>query len=467
MLFSSPPYLVFFAAYFLLHVLVPVRLRIALVIAGSTIFYAYWNPYYAWLPFFLIAIAYGGSTWTMAAPAGPARRSRLVVAVAVLLLPLAAVKYTAFVANEVLHPLLGMPPPVAPWPLPLGISFVTFTLIAYVVDVYRGRYPLERNVAMLAGLVLFFPHLIAGPILRPAELLPQLQEPKPALPAPWALGLSIFTLGLVKKLVFADSFAEVVQRAFDPAGGPGLSSPDYLLAIYGFALQIYCDFSGYTDMAIGSALLLGIRLPRNFDRPYAAASIVEFWRRWHITLSRWLRDYLYIPLGGNRRGYPRQVLNLLVTMALGGLWHGAHWTFVAWGVAHGAALAVVHTLRRVRPLRPITRMPRWLGVLVTFHVVAALWILFRAPDAATALRVARGPFVAPAGDVGAFAAANAFPLVLLAVFFALHRWDYHATARWAARRVPAAVLWPVLALGWLLAIAISQGSSAKFIYFDF
>jgi alginate O-acetyltransferase complex protein AlgI len=466
-LFSSPPFFIFFAAYLLLHLFVPLRWRLSLVIAGSAFFYAYWNPYYAWIPFAYIAIAYFGAIWMMAGAEGRSRGMRLALVIVLLLLPLAIVKYAGFIYNDVLSPILA---PAsrwnAPWALPLGISFVTFTLIAYVVDVHAGRYRLEKNAAMLSGLVLFFPHLIAGPILRPAELLPQLHHPKPGLGPQAGLGLAIFTLGLVKKLVFADSFADVVERAFAP-GAASLTVADYLLGIYGFALQIYCDFSGYTDMAIGAALVLGVKLPSNFERPYTATSTIEFWRRWHITLSRWLRDYLYIPLGGNRLGFARQLVNLLVTMTLGGLWHGANWTFMLWGAAHGLGIAFVHGLRRVTALRWATRIPRWLAVLLTFHFVAALWILFRAPDLATAARVAAGPFVSPRGDLMAFAAENGFVLGLLAFFALTHRWDSHEALARVVKGVPKAALLPALMFAWLMAIVVSHGSSAKFIYFDF
>ncbi len=467
MLFSSPPFFIFFAAYLLLHMFVPLRWRLTLVIAGSAFFYAYWNPYYAWIPFAYIALAYFGAIWMMGREEARDRRLRLAVVIALLLVPLVVVKYAGFIYNDVLSPILAHASQWnTPWSLPLGISFVTFTLIAYVVDVHAGRYRLERNAAMLSGLVLFFPHLIAGPILRPAELLPQLHHPKPGLGPLAGLGLAIFTLGLVKKLVFADSFAEPVERAFAP-GGAGLTAADYALGIYGFALQIYCDFSGYTDMAIGAALVLGVKLPSNFERPYTATSPIEFWRRWHITLSRWLRDYLYIPLGGNRFGFARQLLNLLVTMTLGGLWHGANWTFMLWGAAHGLGIAIVHGVRRVPALRWAARMPRWLAVLLTFHFVAALWILFRAPDLATAAIVAAGPFVAPGTDMATFASGNAFVLGLLAFFALTHRWDSHEAVARAVKAVPKAALVPALVFAWLMAIVVSHGSSAKFIYFDF
>jgi alginate O-acetyltransferase complex protein AlgI len=189
----------------------------------------------------------------------------------------------------------------------------------------------------------------------------------------------------VKKLIFADPMGEVVQAVFRGDGIP--SAPETLLALYAFSAQIYCDFSGYTDMAIGIALLLGIRLPENFSRPYCAISLVDFWRRWHITLSYWLRDYLYIPLGGNRHGLQRQIVNVMITMVLGGLWHGANWTFVIWGALHGVGISVVHLAQR---LFDMPRIPRWLGILVTFHLVTFAWVFFRASTFHRALAVLSG-----------------------------------------------------------------------------
>src|SRR5690606_19912315 len=204
-----------------------------------------------------------------------------------------------------------------------------------------------------------------------------------------------------------------------------------------FSAQIYCDFSGYTDMAIGLAYILRIRLPTNFLRPYGATSVIDFWRRWHITLSHWLRDYLYIPLGGSRHGRGRQLTNLMITMVLGGLWHGASWTFVVWGFVHGAGLCLNHL---TRPLG--LRLPRWLAVLVTFHFVTLAWVYFRAPDIATAHQVMLGPFIAAWPDLLAALRLHVFPLVLLALFFALHPFDRHALIRLGARRLSKAVLVP-------------------------
>ena len=469
MLFSSPEFFLFLGVYFLLHLLVPCRYRITLIILGSTVFYAFWNPLYLWVPYLLLALGFYGTRWMVATDELSSRRTRLWATVALLLLPLAVVKYTNFIYQDVLGPIVGASGRVLDIALPLGISFVTFTMIAYVVDVYRGRFPVVQRLSTLGGLVLFFPHLIAGPILRPHDLIPQLTHPRPAtrwLRVLLPYGITIFSVGLLKKLVFADQIAGVVETVFDH-DNPALTGLDYLLAIYGFAMQIYCDFSGYTDMAIGAALILGVRLPGNFTCPYTAASVAEFWRRWHITLSRWLRDYLYIPLGGNRHGSRREAVNLFVTMGLGGLWHGANWTFVLWGLFHGIGIAATHLLRHLGGATLINALPRWVAVLGTFHFVCIGWIIFRARDLETAVRVFRGPFVAPGASIINFADVHVFAIALLLIFFATHRWDHHRAIRKFVSAAPPAVLVPALIFIWVVSIAVSAGNSGKFIYFDF
>src|SRR5262249_42167829 len=239
------------------------------------------------------AIAYVTAIYVDAAQDKRQRFRRVAFSVTILLLPLSIVKYGNFLWVDVAGLFWHTSGRWLEMPLPLGISFLTFTIIAYVVDVYRRSYSVERKPATLLGYILFFPHLIAGPILRPHELMPQLRRPFSAVRGRNVLALAIFTAGLVKKLVFADQLSGVVETVYDHAGSA--SPPEALLAMYAFSAQIYCDFSGYSDMAIGLALALGIKLPRNFERPYIAGSVAEFWRRWHITLSRWLRDYLYIP----------------------------------------------------------------------------------------------------------------------------------------------------------------------------
>jgi len=457
MLFSEPRFFLFFACYAVLHVLLPPRLRIWLVIFGGAAFYASWRPEYLWVPLGLSFVAHFGAYWMELGPDDASRKQRLWLVLAAIFLPLAIVKYAHFFLADVMQ--IGVAAEQYRWALPLGISFITFTVTAYVVDVYRRKYAREKNLQLLLGYVLFFPHLIAGPILRPHELMPQLKQERAARNARLLLGVSLFTLGLVKKLVFADQIAAAVEPVY--AGQFGLTGWHYLVAFYGFSVQIYCDFSGYTDMALGLAYLLCIRLPTNFLRPYGAASLTQFWRRWHITLSFWLRDYLYIPLGGNRRGPTRQVVNLMITMVLGGLWHGANWTFVIWGALHGVGLSVSNLLGR------IVSMPRWLGIVITFHFVTVAWVFFRAADAATAFRVLQGPFTASYQHADTALGKLAFPVLLCLIFLATHSLDRHSRLRWLSQRGNKTVQWTVIVLFWIIAIAVSQGSSAKFIYFDF
>ena len=261
--------------------------------------------------------------------------------------------------------------------LPVGISFFTFQGMSYVIDVWRDQL---RTATWLDFAVYqaFFPHLVAGPIVRARELLPQLAVKRDRHAVPVTRATALILGGLFKKVVVADVIS---TRLVDPVfGAPNAHSGfEVLAAIYGYAVQIYCDFSGYSDMAIGLALLLGIRFPINFDRPYTSSSLQEFWRRWHITLSSWLRDYLYISLGGSRKGRLRTARNVMITMLLGGLWHGAAWTFVIWGAIHGVGLVIERTLRRkFRWAMP--RVGRVISTFVTFHVVVLAWVFFRAPS---------------------------------------------------------------------------------------
>jgi alginate O-acetyltransferase complex protein AlgI len=463
MLFSAPEFFIFFAAYLFVHFLLAAKYRMYLVVVGGIFFYGYWEPSYIWVPVFLTAVAWAGVLHVSANDDPVVRRRRTIGVIVALSLPLLIVKYSNFVYRDFIGLIVPTERDLFDIALPLGISFITFTTIAYVIDVYRGRFPPERSILHLAGYVLFFPHLIAGPILRPHELLPQLKQRRDARQARFTFGIALFAVGFVKKLVFADQIAQQVEIVY--AGGGALTSLDYLLAIYGFSLQIYCDFSGYTDMAVGLAAILGVRLPTNFRHPYTSASIVEFWRRWHITLSHWLRDYLYIPLGGNRSGLITVFRNILITMGLGGLWHGANWTFLIWGLMHGFAIVVAHAMRA--GVLPQIRLPKWLAVVVTFHLVTIAWVFFRAPDVFVAVNVLSGVFTAGLGDVELFVTANAYALMLIGLFTLTHRFDTHARVRAAVKRTPKLFVYGGVAMAFVLSIAISAGSSAKFIYFDF
>jgi alginate O-acetyltransferase complex protein AlgI len=296
-------------------------------------------------------------------------------AVTLDLLVLAIFKYYGFFTQSIADTLdsvgLGMPLPLLTIALPVGVSFFTFQAISYVVDVKR-RYVEPASTIDVALYLSFFPHLVAGPIVRAREFLPQLQSPRDPNKVAVGSGLALIGLGLVKKVVIADYLARtIVDPVF--AVPESYGAPDVWMAAYAYTAQIYCDFSGYTDIAIGLALLMGYVFPQNFLSPYRSLGFRDFWRRWHMTLSRFLRDFLYIPLGGNRKGKWKTYRNLFLTMLLGGLWHGAAWTFVLWGAFHGAGLTLEHAFAS-----KWERVWKWLRWVITFHLVVFGWILFRA-----------------------------------------------------------------------------------------
>ncbi|HLJ21903.1 MAG TPA: MBOAT family protein [Stellaceae bacterium] len=362
---------------------------------ASLFFYGYWNP--AYLPLLLVSIAanFGVGRLIAASDAPAPRRALLIAGLVFDLTLLGYYKYAGFLV-EAANDALGLALPVPEIYLPLGISFFTFTQIAFLVDVYQRKASEYRAVHYLL-FVSFFPHLIAGPILHHKEIMPQFAQARTYRPSAsnFAVGLSIFFIGLAKKTAIADGFSPFVAHVFE--GARQGATPGFAEAWSGalaYTLQLYFDFSGYSDMAIGLARILGVKMPLNFLSPYKAADIVDFWRRWHMTLSRFLRDYLYIPLGGNRRGKPRRYLNLMITMALGGLWHGAGWTFAAWGTLHGFYLVANHAWRaaagRLGLRARSTLWSRGLARLVTFLAVVVGWVVFRADTLASAIRVLVG-----------------------------------------------------------------------------
>ncbi len=348
------------------------------IVVASYVFYAAADPRFCIL---LAAITVGNqiAVTTIARSDSELRRKRVCAAAVTLnLLTLGVFKYYGFFVEDVGDALdlvgLGMPLPLLTIALPIGISFFVFQAITYVVDVKR-RDAEPASLIDAAIYLSFFPHLVAGPIVRASEFLPQLRTPRDPSRVAVGAGLALVAFGLVKKVAIADTLArEVVDPVF---GVPeAYFAPDAILATLAYAVQIYCDFSGYTDIAIGLALLMGFVFPQNFNRPYRATGFRDFWRRWHMTLSRFLRDYLYIPLGGSRGSRLFTYRNLLITMVLGGLWHGAAWTFGLWGAFHGTALCVEHALDG----RLGRRTPAWLRWLGTFAAVCFAWILFRSAD---------------------------------------------------------------------------------------
>lgn len=406
MLFPTIDFAVFFVIVLTgSWLLMPRRVQWKLfMLAASWVFYGWWDPRFVLLLAGMTVLNHVGAQAVARLPDGRARRLAVAATVVADLGILAYFKYYGFFVVSLANGLgsvgLDVSVPLLQIVLPVGVSFYTFMAISYVVDVGRDR----REVVPLLDFALylaFFPHLVAGPVVRARELIPQLRRRQDPRSVDAARGFWLIGAGLFKKVVIANLLAtELVDRVF--ANPERFNALEIALAIYGYAVQIYADFSGYTDIAIGVALLLGFKFPENFDRPYAAVTLQDFWRRWHMTLSRWLRDYLYIPLGGSRGSARATERNLLLTMLLGGLWHGAAWNFVLWGGIHGGWQVLEH--RGVLPggVDPVGRRTRILRGLLTFHVVCLAWVFFRAETFSTALtmlgRLFTGWSTAPALD---------------------------------------------------------------------
>lgn len=377
LLFSSGLFLFLFLGFFGIYLLLRRKdgLRLTWVTFFSLYFY-YKCAGIFWLLHVVIVVV--DFTLALIMEQTRDRASRLALLVVSLAVNLGMLVYFKFnVYSELWCELTGSAFDLKKVFLPAGISFFTFQSLSYTIDVYRGHLKAERNMLDYAFFVTFFPQMLAGPIIRAADFLPQIRRPLFVSREDFGRAIFLITTGLFKKAVISDYISiNFVDRVFStPTQYTGLEN---LFGVYGYALQIYCDFSGYSDMAIGLALLLGFHFPINFDSPYQSLSVTEFWRRWHISLSTWLRDYLYIPLGGNRKGKLRTYVNLMLTMLLGGLWHGAALRFIIWGGLHGLALAVERAWKGWFPGTPgLAR--RILGGLLTFHFVCFCWIFFRAP----------------------------------------------------------------------------------------
>jgi alginate O-acetyltransferase complex protein AlgI len=445
------------------------RVRLLFILGASYVFYAHWD--WRFLP-----LIFGSSTidWLLGNAIGgetdPRKRRRWLVGTVILNLGVLGIfKYFDFgvdTARSVLDALGYHPPELAlRIALPVGISFFTFESMSYVIDVYRGDIRPQKSYVEYLSFVAFFPHLIAGPIVRPRDLLPQLAGPARFSAAEGSEGLFLIAVGLLKKVAIGDYLAlNLVDRVFDSPAQ--YSAIECYAAVLGYAVQIYCDFSGYTDIAIGSALLLGVRFPLNFDAPYKALDIQDFWRRWHISLSTWLRDYLYIPLGGNRGGSVRTYVNLLLTMLLGGLWHGASWTFVAWGGLHGAALAVTRALRsRFEPSRNGPLLRSAVAAFLTFHFVCFCWIFFRAETFRTAWSV-----LSQLGTLTTFVPNLHAPVVVVLAVGLLSHWmpeQWYGAARGGYQRLPGLAQAAVLFVVTLVLREMASADAVPFVYFQF
>lgn len=387
MLFNSYVYILFFlpfviAVYFLLGRYSKTNASLYWLIAASLFFYSFWNPIY--LPLLLLSISFNYYVGLQLQTSETFKKKNLLAfGILINLFLLGYFKYADFFIENV-NSIFGAQMSPLYVALPLAISFFTFQQIAYLVDCYRGEVK-EYSFRDYVLFVSFFPQLIAGPIVHHVEMMPQFKALKNALVdyKNISVGLLLIAIGLFKKVVVADTFAEWASGGYD--AGVALTFVEAWVTSLSYTLQLYFDFSGYTDMAIGAALLFNIRLPINFNSPYKAADIQDFWRRWHMTLSRFMREYLYIPLGGNRRGRIRTDINVFSVFLLGGLWHGAAWTFVAWGAIHGLGMIILGFWKRLG----IT-LPRVAGVAITFLFVNVAWVFFRAESFNDAIRVLRG-----------------------------------------------------------------------------
>jgi len=458
MLFHTWTFVLFFLVVWAVYLAVRrTRLRLPWLLAASYVFYGWWNPLY------LVLIAWSTTVDYVAVLLMARSRRRmpwLVVSVANNLGLLGFFKYGAFVAETASAALarLGVPYAV-PGPgvlLPVGISFYVFQSMSYTIDFYRGHIEKEPNFLRYATFVSLFPQLVAGPIERARNLLPQLKRVPQISGRDVADGASLFIVGLFKKVALADALALYVDKVY--AAPDRFAAPALALATLAFAWQIYFDFSGYTDMARGVGRLLGIRLMLNFNNPYLATGLGDFWRRWHLSLSTWFKDYVYIPLGGNRRGEVRTYVNMALTMLISGLWHGAAWTFVLWGAVH--ALGRVATRRLEGSAFYQQRVPTVVKRLWVFLFVTVAWIFFRAEtfgDAWTILaRLAGGGWADPA-----------CPLLMLGLIASvwLYQWVFESGVRRVLEAAPVRIAL-VVAMALYLALVATSGGE-PFIYFQF
>jgi alginate O-acetyltransferase complex protein AlgI len=472
MVFNSLTFLVFFlVVLFFYNLPISWTLKKLIVLVASYFFYAVWNP-----PFVLLLMGSTVIDWIVAkriavAKSKGGRRALLLVSLGFNLGVLGFFKYGNFLLANFVAVLKTVGviyhPPALDIILPIGISFYTFLTLSYTLDVYKGELKPGNSFLDFAFFVTFFPHLVAGPILRAADFLPQCVTPRRATADQVGWGLTLVAIGLFEKSILADTFlgpvADTVYHAIDQAG-----FTDAWVGTLAFSAQIFFDFAGYSTCAIGIALCLGFVLPDNFRFPYAAAGFTDFWRRWHISLSTWLRDYLYIPLGGNRDGEAKTHRNLMLTMLLGGLWHGASWRFVIWGGLHGSYLIAERWGRRLLGgERWLKTWPAKLGlVLLTYYLVCLTWVFFRADSLAGALTLIRTMFVG-APDHLALGSANVITVGAITVLLLGAHWSMRDSSleerweglRWSSRSV--------LLAGLLIALALVPGENRAFIYFQF
>lgn len=439
------------------------RAKRTILLIGSLVFYGYWHPPYLILLIGLVAIAWGCALWAERTES----RWPVVTACVLLLGTLAYYKYAGFLLQVAGDLGLANGNTALKIALPLGISFIVFQALGYVIDVHRKEFRAERSFAVTLLFKAFFPQLIAGPICRASELIPQLKSTFRFSLANLLNGIGIFAVGLFLKMVFADNLASQVDVLFAP--DRELSRLESIGATLGFGAQIFADFWGYSTMAVGLALMFGVTIPVNFRLPYIATSLRDFWRRWHITLSQWLRDYLYKSLGGSWHGQVRTIFALLATMLLGGLWHGANYTFIVWGAIHGLALVAEHLLGRKPSSNPdrsgvVSLLTAATGWLYTFSVVMLAWIFFRATSLEHAMSVIHSILTAPMGDMTpALWRIAVFGGILALVQAPL----YMLLERMRSGTFAMHLVSPLATVFCLSAIVLGAAEAVKFIYFEF
>ncbi|WPU98348.1 MBOAT family O-acyltransferase [Mucilaginibacter sp. cycad4] len=381
MLFNSLLFLIFFVIVTITYYLLPHKLRWIWLLAASSYFYMYFKPVYILIILFTIIVDYCAGILIEKA-AGKTRRFYLVLSLVTNIGVLAFYKYFNFfgvnlnLLSGIFH---GPQMPLLDFILPIGLSFHTFQAMSYTIEVYRGNQPAERHFGLYALYVMFYPQMVAGPIERPQHILPQLHRVNYFQSNTFITGLLFMAMGIFKKVVIADRLGLYVDPVF--TNPHGHSALELLIATYFFAFQIYCDFSGYSDIAIGAALVLGIELMQNFNFPYLASNVSDFWKRWHISLSTWFRDYLYIPLGGSRVNFLKTGANLLIVFMISGLWHGANWKYLIWGLIHGLLLVAYQLLHKLNIRIKGFTFFKW---FITFNLVCLAWVFFRAGTVADA-----------------------------------------------------------------------------------
>ena len=472
MVFNSLVFLVFFAVTYGLYRALPWRGQNILLLISSYVFYGWWDWRFAFLLAATSFFSWGSGLVIHECRRKGNERGAWWASALNLILNLGILgffKYYNFFAESLVSLVgttgLGLELRLLNVVLPVGISFYTFQALSYTIDVYRGNLEPTKDWVNFFAFVAFFPQLVAGPIERASHLLPQIERERTVTREMVRSGLWLVIWGLFKKVVVADNLALLVDANFAAEGATGAMG---LASVYAFAFQIYCDFSGYSDMARGLARMMGIELMENFRLPYFALNPKDFWARWHISLSTWLKDYLYIPLGGNRKGPRRQILNLFLTMLLGGLWHGAAWTFVAWGAIHGALLSVYHVWARGHLVKGAADSGRWVWArrILMFHLVCLCWIFFRAEGFGDAWAVLSGIFTNWSWDLRAANILTALVLLCWPLWavqaFQLRTGEREVVPQLSV--VPRAALYLVMAL---MFVWLGNAGGGAFIYFQF